>query len=134
MFIAHRNEIGCCESSPAHPLENDVVAGAPRAGDDRGAIRQLAQDQAMNGDIAKVELITAAGIEISNRGNPTGEVDVKNLCLVIGHKKAIAALTPHSLRREHSAQNPSYEGFSDDFGHIQGAIQTALSQHSDWRN
>ena len=88
----------------------------------------------MNGDIAKVELITVAGIEISNRGNPTGEIDVKNLCLVIGHKKAIKALTPLSLRCERSAQNPSNEGFSDGFGHIQAITQTALSQHSDWRN
>ena len=56
-----------------------VIAGAPRAGDDRRAISLLAQDQAMNRDIAKIELIAAEGIEIRNRDNPTGEIDIKNL-------------------------------------------------------
>jgi len=48
----------------------------------------------MNRDIAKIQLITAAGIEIRNRDNPTGEIDVKNLCLAIGHKRSLQGAYP----------------------------------------
>ena len=48
----------------------------------------------MNRDIAKIELIAAEGIEIRHRDNPTGEIDVKNLRLAIGHKRSLQGAYP----------------------------------------
>ena len=89
VFIPNRNKICLAEIGPTHPLQNDVIAGAPWAGDDRRSILQLPQDQAMNRDISKIELIAVDGIEIINVDNPASEIDLKNLCLVIGHKRSL---------------------------------------------
>ena len=48
VLIANRNKICLGEIRPVHPFQDDVITGAPGAGDDRCAISQLAQDQAMN--------------------------------------------------------------------------------------